>query len=194
MEQSRLNQPAQSSSRLLSANEVSVLGLLAHGEASGYELDKIVRRSVGFFWTPVKSHVYTTLARLVEAGYATVRTVEQKKLPDKQVYRVTPRGLTALRTWLNEAPLEPARFKNAFLLKIFFAEHMDYEALVRHIEEGRAEVAAELAQLEAIERSDEQEGNFYTRLTLAYGLERDRATIRWADAALRALRERGDST
>ena len=189
-----MNQRPGTTSRLLSANEVSVLGLLAKGEASGYELDKLIRRSVGFFWTPVKSHVYTTLARLVDKGYATVRTVEQTKWPDKQLYRVTERGLTALQTWLNESPLEPARFKNAFLLKIFFGEHMEDEALVRHIEEGRAEVAEELAQLEAIEQNAERERDFYGRLTLAYGLERDRATIRWADAALRALRERGDAT
>ena len=32
----------------------------------------------------------------------------------------------------------------------------------------------------------------YSWLTLAYGLDRDRATIRWADMALRALRERSD--
>jgi DNA-binding PadR family transcriptional regulator len=56
-----------------------VLGLLAEGEISGYDLDKRIRHSVGFFWTPVKSHVYTTLARLVESGYASARDVEQAK-------------------------------------------------------------------------------------------------------------------
>jgi DNA-binding PadR family transcriptional regulator len=184
--------PARSTAtRLLSANDAAVLGLLAEREISGYDLDKLIRDSVGFFWTPVKSHVYTTLARLVEAGYASARAVEQTTRPDKRLYRITPPGEAALRRWLDESPLEPARFKNSFLLKVFFGKHMDHGALVRHIEEGRADVQEELSQLEAIERDADRERNFYGWLALTYGLERDRATIRWADEALCALRERG---
>lgn len=177
--------------RLLSANDAAVLGLLADREISGYELDKLIRNTVGFFWTPVKSHVYTTLARLVEAGYASARGVEQTTRPDKRLYRITPAGEAALRRWLDESPLEPARFKNSFLLKVFLGRHMDGDALVRHIEEGRADVQEELSQLEAIERDADPARDLYGWLALTYGLERDRATIRWADEALRALRERG---
>jgi len=182
---------AAATGRLLSANDAAVLGLLANREISGYELDKLIRNTVGFFWTPVKSHVYTTLARLVEAGYATAREVEQTTRPDKRLYRITPGGEAALRRWLDESPLEPARFKNSFLLKVFLGRHMDGNALVRHIEEGRADVQEELSQLEAIERDAHPERDLYGWLALTYGLERDRATIRWADEALRALLERG---
>jgi PadR family transcriptional regulator, regulatory protein AphA len=178
--------------RPLSANDAAVLGLLANREISGYELDKLIRNTVGFFWTPVKSHVYTTLARLVEAGYTSAREVEQTTRPDKRLYRITPAGEAALRRWLDHSPLEPARFKNSFLLKVFLGRHMDGDALVRHIEEGRADVEEELSQLEAIERDADPERDLYGWLALTYGLERDRATIRWADEALRALRERGD--
>jgi DNA-binding PadR family transcriptional regulator len=76
----------------LSANEAAVLGLLADGETSGYDLNKLIGSSVGFFWTPAKSHVYATLARLVDAGYATVRHVAQRQRPDKQLYKITPRA------------------------------------------------------------------------------------------------------
>jgi DNA-binding PadR family transcriptional regulator len=180
--------------RLVSANDAAVLGLLAEGEISGYDLDKLIRNSVGFFWTPVKSHVYTTLARLVDAGYTSVRAVEQTTRPDKRLYRITAPGEAALRRWLDESRLEPARFKNSFLLKVFFGKHMDHDALVRHIEEGRADVQEELSQLEAIERDADPERNFYGWLALTYGLQRDRATIRWADEALRELREREGGT
>jgi PadR family transcriptional regulator AphA len=167
-----------------------VIGLLMSGEASGYDLNKQIRRSVGFFWTPAKSHVYTTLPRLVEEGFATVREVPQETRPDKQIYRITAAGRTAFLEWLRESPLEPMPFKNPFLLKIFFGRHLDREALIRHIEEGRADVQEELSQLEAIEQTIDRERSFYGWLTLTYGLERDRATVRWADAALRELRRR----
>jgi PadR family transcriptional regulator AphA len=174
----------------VSANDAAVLGLLMDGESSGYDLNKRIHGSVGFFWTPAKSHVYTTLARLVAAGFATAREIPQEARPDKQIYRITREGRRAFLEWLQDSPLEPARFKNPFLLKIFFGRHMDREALIRHIEEGRAEVQEELSQLEAIEKTIDRRRSFYGWLTLTYGLERDRATIRWAVAALRELRRR----
>jgi DNA-binding PadR family transcriptional regulator len=170
--------------------EVAVLGLLTEGERSGYDLLRLAERSVGFFWTPAKSHVYGTLARLVDAGLATVRAVPQETRPDKQLYRISPAGRRAFLDWLANAPLEPARFKNPFLLKIFFGRHLERERLIAHIEEGRAEVQEELSQLQAIEKTLDPDRDFHGWLTLTYGLERDRATVRWADAALAALRRR----
>lgn len=180
----------EASDVLISANEAAVLGLLLDGESSGYDLNKRIHGSVGFFWTPAKSHVYATLSRFVTDGLAVVREVPQETRPDKQLYTITSAGRRAFLRWLRESPLEPARFKNAFLLKIFFGRELGHEALVRHIEEGRADVQEELSQLEAIAKTANRERNFYGWLTLAYGLERDRATIRWADAALRELKKR----
>ena len=179
-----------STSPLLSTNDAAVLGLLAVGETSGYDLDKRIRRSVGLMWTPAKSHVYGTLARLVEGGYASVRKVEQSQRPDRRLFRITEQGGRALRRWLHESPLEPAKYRNQFLLKVFLGQHMDDQALIRHVEEGRADVQEELSQLEALAKDVDPDRDFYSWLTLAYGLDRDRATIRWADMALEALRAR----
>jgi PadR family transcriptional regulator AphA len=178
------------SARAISTNDAALLGLLMDGVSSGYDLNKRIHRSVGFFWTPAKSHVYGTLARLVDAGLATVRAVPQETRPDKQLYRISPAGRRAFLDWLANAPLEPARFKNPFLLKIFFGRHLERERLIAHIEEGRAEVQEELSQLQAIEKTLDPDRDFHGWLTLTYGLERDRATVRWADAALAALRRR----
>jgi DNA-binding PadR family transcriptional regulator len=179
-----------STTPLLSTNDAAVLGLLAAGETSGYDLDKWIRQSVGLMWTPAKSHVYATLARLVDGGYASVRHVEQSQRPDKRLFRITDVGEQALSRWLNDSPLEPTKYRNQFLLKVFFGRHMDDQALIRHIEEGRADVQEELSQLEAIAKEVDPDRDFYSWLTLTYGLDRDRATIRWAEMALRALRER----
>jgi len=179
-----------STSPLLSTNDAAVLGLLAVGETSGYDLDKRIRRSVGLMWTPAKSHVYGTLARLVEGGYASVRKVEQSQRPDRRLFRITEQGGRALRRWLHESPLEPAKYRNQFLLKVFLGQHMDDQALIRHVEEGRADVQEELSQLEALAKDVDPDRELFSWLTLAYGLDRDRATIRWADMALDALRER----
>src|SRR5438067_8416449 len=104
----------------LSGTEYAVLGLLTFGERSGYELDKLAGRSIGYFWRPAKSKIYAILPRLVERGFADSPTVVQTKRPDKQLYRIPADRQRALETWLD--PGEPVRgvSRHGLLLKLFF--------------------------------------------------------------------------
>jgi DNA-binding PadR family transcriptional regulator len=176
----------------LSTTEQSVLGLLlTYGEHSGYDLKRAAEEGVGYVWTAAKSHIYAVLPRLVEGGYATVRTVAQERRPDKQVYRITKKGEEAFRRWLEEPVDERAGSRSPFLLKLFFGNHMSREALVAHVERRRAEAAKALAEFREIEeeiRDDEQ--SYYGYVTLRWGLAEAEALIRWADEILRELAER----
>ena len=78
--------------------ELAVLGLVAFGETSGYDLARTAARSIGHMWAPSRSQIYKVLPRLVAAGYARSREIEQRGRPDKAVYRITPAGRRALRT------------------------------------------------------------------------------------------------
>jgi PadR family transcriptional regulator, regulatory protein AphA len=170
----------------LSTTEFAALGLLSSGERSGYEMKKAAEASVGYLWSPAKSHLYAVLPRLVAGGFATSRRVAQERRPDKQVYRITKKGERALRAWLEE----PAD-GSSFLLKIFFGRLMSEQAFVAHVERKRAEAVAELAEYREIERrirDDEQ--SYYGYVTLRWGLAQARAWIRWADEILGELGER----
>jgi DNA-binding PadR family transcriptional regulator len=181
---------ATKSSTDLSTTEFAVLGLLSFGERSGYELKKAAEAGVGYVWTAAKSHVYAVLPRLVEGGFAKVRRVTQERRPDKQVYRITPKGQRAFQEWL-EAPVEERGSRSPFLLKVFFGGLMSKEALAAHIERKRAEVVRELEEYREIERriSDDPR-SYYGYVTLRFGLAQARAWIRWADQILRELEER----
>jgi PadR family transcriptional regulator, regulatory protein AphA len=176
----------------LSTTEQSVLGLLlTYGEHSGYDLKRAAEAGVGYVWTAAKSHVYAVLPRLVEGGYATVRTVTQERRPDKHVYQITKKGEEAFRRWLEEPVDERAGSRSPFLLKVFFGGRMSREALVAHVERRRAEAAKELAEYREIEehiRGDEQ--SYYGYVTLRWGLAQSEAWIRWADDILGELAER----
>jgi len=172
--------------RGISSTEAAILGLLRLGERSGYDLSKMVRGSVGYFWSPAQSQIYAILPRLVEAGVATRRGVRQTRRPDKQVYRITKRGEAELDAWLNDPETERAAAKNPFLLKLFLGEFMSREAVVAHIQKARDEAAAELAELEQI-RPDTSGAHPYDGLVLEWGLVRARAFIRWADRAVREI-------
>ena len=168
-----------------------MLGLLTEGDCSGYELQAAARRGVGYVWTAAKSQVYTVLPRLVEGGYATSRHVAQKRLPDKQVYRITARGRRALRSWLEEPVEDFDGPRSPFLLKVFFGGEMSAGALVRQIEGLRAHMSATHSEYRAIEeRIAADPDDYYGYLTLRWGLARSQAAIAWADEVLAELRER----
>jgi len=173
----------------LTATEAAVLGLLSRGPMSGYDLRKRVERSVGYFWAPAKTQIYTVLPRLVDAGLATRREVAQSGRPDKQVYRITRAGRAALRAWLNRGPIEPVPDRNPMLLKLFFGDAGDRDALAEQVRERRAEGEKLLTALDEIERTldrSERE-DFYPSLTRLWGRMWGEALVRWADEVLERM-------
>lgn len=158
-----------------------MLGLLAEGPRSGYDLLKRAEGSVAHMWAPAKSQLYAVLPRLVDAGLASRRTVRQNGRPDKHVYRVTRAGRDAVRSWLETAP--PKSF-DELLLKVFFAELSSREALLRQLDDYAEVQRAFLAEYEAISPATR-----YGALTLDYGLELMPSRLRWIDNARRQLSE-----
>jgi DNA-binding PadR family transcriptional regulator len=169
----------------LTATEYAVLGLLTRGEMSGYDLRKAAEGSVGYFWTPAKSRIYAILPRLVEAGLVRRRDVAQSGRPDKQLYRLTPKGKDALRRWVAEGVLDPEFSRNTLLVKVFFGDLAEPEQILAQIRQRREEMEQLKAELEAIEAH--RRDDLYPHLTRLYGLEYAKAIIRWANAAEREL-------
>lgn len=175
----------------LATTECAVLGLLARGPMSGYDLKKAIERSVGYFWGPAKSQIYAVLPRLVEAGYATSRRVTQSQRPDKKVYRITPRGRQAVTEWIERSPGPPSPDRNPLLLKIFFGDLSSPEVLLEQIRERRREAEQLKDELDAIEeKTAAGSQDFYPALTRKYGYRYADAIIRWAAAAERDLMRR----
>jgi PadR family transcriptional regulator AphA len=174
----------------LSDTEFAVLGLLTLGERSGYELDKLARRSIGYFWRPAKSKIYAILPRLVERGFAISTSVTQERRPDKQLYAITPTGEEALRGWLDDAEGDLSESRK-LLLTLFFGGHADPETLRGQVQERKRLAEVKLAELEAIELTIDRDEDFFPYLTLLHGLDVTRATIAWTNRVLKLLdRER----
>jgi PadR family transcriptional regulator AphA len=172
---------------VLSDTEYAVLGLLTFGERSGYELDKLAARGIGYFWRPAKSKIYGILPRLVERGFAESTTVAQASRPDKQLYRLTPDGAGALREWLDSGHPIRGVSRDGLLLKLFFGAHADRRALRAQVADRKRAAERQLAELEEIERSIDRARDFFPYLTLLHGLEDARSTIVWAERALAEL-------
>lgn len=163
----------------MTTTEGVVLGVLAEGDRSGYDLLKRAERSVAHMWAPAKSQLYAVLARLVEAGLAGRRTVRQTGRPDKQVYRLTRDGRTAVRQWLETAA---PKSWDELLLKVFFAGLCSREALLRQLDAYADVQRGFLAEYEAITPATR-----YGALTLEYGLELMPARLKWLEKTRREL-------
>jgi DNA-binding PadR family transcriptional regulator len=169
----------------LTTTEGVLLGLLAEGERSGYDLLKRAEASVAHMWLPAKSQLYAVLPRLVDAGLARRKTVRQSGRPDKQLYRLTAAGRRSVETWLGQAT---PRTWDELLLKVFFAKLVSREALLRQLEEQREVQLAQLDEYRAIERNIARNpSRRYGYLTLRFGLALIPARLEWLDEAIREL-------
>jgi DNA-binding PadR family transcriptional regulator len=167
--------------------EYAVLGLLAAGEASGYDLARAASRSIAYLWAPSRSQIYKVLPRLVAMGYATKRDVEQRGRPDKQLYRISRRGRAALRSWVEDVEDEPEGGIGVFLLKLLFAWTAPAEAGLRQLDAYRMLIERRLTEFEELERGLGPDDPVQARVMLRHGIARARATLAWAEEARPAL-------
>jgi DNA-binding PadR family transcriptional regulator len=164
--------------------EYAVLGLLAFGESSGYDLVRAASRSIDYMWAPSRSQIYKVLPRLVAWGLAESREVEQHDRPDKALYRITDAGLEALRSWIRTEDADPPGGAPVFLIKLFFAWVAEPAAARTQIELYRRSVAEHLAAFEEMERGLPDRGEpVHSQIALRHGILRARATLEWADEA-----------
>lgn len=98
------------------------LGILALGDATGYEIKKMVAEgSFSFFSEASYGSIYPALTKLTDEGLVTCEAMAQSKRPDKKVYSLTPAGREELTRALKRDP-GPDKNRSEFLASILFAE------------------------------------------------------------------------
>ena len=186
MRTSRATRPRTAS---LTTTEVAVLTILTVETRdrlrSGYDLLKDVEKSVGYIWSPTKSHLYAVLPRLVDRGLATRRAAPGARGPERQLYRVTRKGERLVRQWLEE-PVPGDR--QLFMLKVFYGGLMSREALVAHYRQFRDDRDVYLAELRAVEPTNtRRDHDYYHYFLLRLGIEHAEHELRWAEDAIEEL-------
>src|SRR3954447_19999632 len=76
---------------LLGNAAAAVLGMVALGARSGYEIRRAAELSLRFFWALGPPQIYAELARLEEAGLIAGRD-ESRGRRARRTYRVTKKG------------------------------------------------------------------------------------------------------
>jgi DNA-binding PadR family transcriptional regulator len=179
--------------RKTGTTEYAVLGMLALGPGSGYDLKKRIEGSVAHFWSESYGQIYPILARLASRKLVERRLERQKGKPDRSVYSITAEGRERLGAWLAEPAHEQA-FRSELLLKLFFGRHRPVAENIRHVERFRERQLALKRGYADSERDLLREQRWhpdlpYWLITLRFGQSRANALLRWSEQTLETLEQ-----
>jgi PadR family transcriptional regulator AphA len=166
------------------ATPYALLGLLSVRPWTTYELAQQVRRSLDWFWPRAERKLYDDPKRLAAAGLAKP-SEEYTGKRKRTVYAITAKGRRELKAWLGTPSAEPS-WENEALVKVFFADGGDLDALRRTLAEMGEAARARLEELAA---SATGEVRFPQRrhldgLTARLAHDMEEATLRWSQWAL----------
>jgi PadR family transcriptional regulator, regulatory protein AphA len=159
-----------------------ILGMLAWGPRSGYDIKAAVDKSVRFFWAASYGQIYPEVKRLSEAGLI---EGEPRGGRRRTVYRITDLGAEALEAWLAEEP-QTFEARDEALLKLFLADAAP-ETAIATLEAKRRSHESKLKRLREVEASGEATG--FTELVLRYGIESSEWMAEWCAREAGRLRQ-----
>ena len=165
-----------------------ILGMLALGARTGYEIKNVVDHSTRFFWAASYGQIYPELRRLEAAGL-----VEGKSSPTggrkRREFTLTKGGRAELVRWLALAPQMP-ELRDESLLKLFFADALPVEQALEQLRLRRLGHEQFLAILRGIDARPGDDPPFVD-LVLRYGIAYGEFNVAWC--AEQEARLRGDS-
>jgi DNA-binding PadR family transcriptional regulator len=152
----------------------SLLGLLAAGPKTGWELLREARAGLARFWNVTSSHVYRELKAmesegLVAAGRAGVR--------ERRPYRITAAGRRAFHDWLREPP-EAEQLRIPLLVRLWFARDLDPEVLGDFVRTAREDHRDRLRLYDELSMLDVDYG---VEAVIDFGRSYERMFLSWLD-------------
>lgn len=131
----------------LNATSFVILGILASGEHSAYDIAKVMGAGIGEVWPLAERQRYNAPKKLVELGFASART-EATGRRTRTIYSITPAGAEALREWLTHVPSRSA---------------LEFEGLVRVLVAEQGSIDDLRANLAAIAEQSRESRDLFVR-------------------------------
>ena len=162
----------------------AVLGLIGLGPRSGYDVKRIVDRSIRHFWAASYGQIYPELTRLEAAGWIAGEEAARGGR-SRRVFTITPEGTEALQGWLVgfETRIE---LRDESLLRLFFADAGPPELGLGLLQARRLGYEAMLAQLRALDDGTGADPTFFD-LVYRWGLDYCEWGVEWCEQQERRL-------
>jgi PadR family transcriptional regulator AphA len=161
-----------------------VLGLVSLlGQATSYDMKRLVGMSIGYFWAFPHSQLYAEPDRLVGLGLLT--ETRESGGRRRRVFSVTDDGRNALAAWLADPSGDPPELRDPGALKLFFGSFGSREDVIRLAKSQVAMYEEEAEQYRTIAQQFEGVIGIETQLaTLRFGVTVNEACLAfWKDIA-----------
>ena len=152
------------------------LGILALGDASGYEIKKRFDGPLRRIQEPSFGSIYPALTRLTREGLVTCKVHAQDRRPDKKVYSITPAGRAHLKAELQKQLPGPDRMHSDFLVTMLFQEMLSPSFIVAAIDERIAFYEEMLKNMDCADSTKDSGGHDFV---CGYGKAICRAAIEY---------------
>ena len=168
----------------------ALLGLLAQRPRHGYELHAAFEAVIGGEqnWDVKPAQIYTTLARLEEAGLVQEDLVEQGSGPEKRIYAVTPAGRSTLAEWFAQG-VEGEHLRDELFIKLMLSLTTDGASPRKVIQTQRAKLFRDLHAITARRRQADPKTELARILLLDKTVMHLEADLRWLDMVEGRLEE-----
>jgi DNA-binding PadR family transcriptional regulator len=110
-----------------------VLGMLAMGPQSGYDIKQLADISTRHFWATSYGQIYPELRRLAAADLVKGEDAS-RGTRQRTVFHLTQKGRQEFKTWVADPAITSCEIRDEMLLKLFFADAMPRKDTVRHLE------------------------------------------------------------
>jgi len=148
------------------------LGLLAFGDASGYEIKKEFEQGPSrHFMDASFGSIYPALTKMTEEGLLECRMEPQEKRPDKKVYSITDKGRASLDSVLI-GPIGADKVKSEFSFAMMFADRLPRSRVKDLIDKQIHFVRDCVRELEETEVGNDNAGASFVR---RYGIAINKA-------------------
>lgn len=174
----------------MSLNHV-LLGILAGGPATGYQLRQVIDRDLAGLWRADQSQIYRSLTSLVRDGLVSRSTIVQTDRPSQHPHTITEAGRAELRSWPAETPESLPAARDPLLLRVWFLGREDPDLARRTLAVRRKDLVALEAELAAQAHGDWPRSSEPTDAVRyaarAHRLAHIRTDLAWIDATDRLL-------
>lgn len=152
------------------------LGILSLGDATGYEIKKLVAEgSFSFFSEASYGSIYPALTKLTDEGLVSCVEQSQDKRPDKKVYSLTDMGKDELTKSLKRDP-GPDKNRSGFLAAVLFAEAVSPERVLDLIHDRITQHRQKIETLENLLSKDMTAGS---QFVVNYGIVMQKAALEY---------------
>ena len=149
------------------------------GPSHGYDLHQKFITELGYVWHLSQSQAYAILKRLENRGDISVQVVEQDKLPDRQMLRISPEGRRRFMDWLEKGCGSNARsIRLEFLTRLYFSNLYTPENTTKIYAAQSAEIKNNIERLENLLAGLPNEQT-YNRLSLDLRLRQMKLIQEW---------------